>query len=152
VAQKFAHKYDGPFWIQGVPGRGERDIYGLKSGKPYAEASVAVERLKPAPTWAHKGAWTRRQPKAITNQTLEQIHARVDASNSTTDQELSSEELKDEVYNIDSIRGHRAVRSRTGVHGVKYLVHFVGYSTGHDEWLPDKEVHAERRVREYYAA
>jgi hypothetical protein len=134
-----------------LPSKGERDIYGIKSGRPYAEASVAVERLKPAPTWAHKGAWTRRQPKVIVNQTYEKIQDEQEAKDSTTDKELSSDELNEEVYNIECIKDHRSVRDRRGVHNTEYLVHFEGYATEKDEWLPATSVNAERRIKEYYA-
>jgi transposase InsO family protein len=150
VSQKMAHRYDGPFWVQGEPHTGSRDIFGLKLGRPYAEAAVAVERLKPAPYHLHGTSWTTRHPKQICGKTYAQIQKEFEAKDSSTDTQLSDDEKEDGQWHVERILDHRPVKVRAGRKCLEYLIRWKDRGSDLDAWHHEDELNCDRRIRDYF--
>jgi transposase InsO family protein len=150
VKVKLAHKYDGPLWVHQVVSPGERDVYGLIDGKPYAERAVAVERLKPAPNPMGGAADLKHRYKVVKGKTFQQVQADAAAADSSTDVHMSTEQSEAE-FNVECIASHKRIRHRTGLYELKYEVKWRGYSDEHNTWyfardLPD----CIRKIEEYH--
>jgi len=85
------------------------------------------------------------------NQTEEKARAQQEAADSATDVHTSSEDREDGVFNVESIRGSRARRLRTGRHAIEYLIHWHGYDTSHDTWELEEDLQCERKIRDYHS-
>ena len=150
VSGKLAHKYDGPFWVYCETREGERDVYGMLNGKPYAELAVACEWLRPAPVLKEGDSWTSQRIKPIVGETLAGAQAQQEAADSPTDVHVSSGEAGSARFHVKAIRDSRSRRLRTGKHVLEYLVHWRGYGTQHDTWEVEDALDCDRKVRQFH--
>ena len=153
MSKKLAHqRYDGPFWVHTVAREGERDIYGMLNGKPYAEAAVACERLRPSPENMGGDSGTMRRLQPIVDVTMAKARAEQEAADSDTDvHSMASEDQAEGLLHVESILDSRPARLRSGRHVIEYLVHWRD-GKEQDSWELEEELQCSRKILDYQEA